>query len=78
LRVRAPPPPADTGINCLQGEIWDIGYLGDLSIFHVELPGGTRVKAAKPNLTRMVERPITWDDKVYVYFSPDAGVVLTS
>lgn len=71
-------PPADTGTNCLQGEIWDIGYLGDLSIFHVELPGGTRVKAAKPNLTRMVERPITWDDKVYVYFSPDAGVVLTS
>ncbi|WP_371344867.1 ABC transporter ATP-binding protein [Ancylobacter sp. IITR112] len=71
-------PPADTTINCLHGEIWDIGYLGDLSIYHVELPGGTRVKAAKPNLTRMVERPITWDDKVYVYFSPDAGVVLTS
>ncbi|MCS0502100.1 ABC transporter ATP-binding protein [Ancylobacter mangrovi] len=70
-------PPADAGLNCLSGTIWDIGYLGDLSIYHVELPNGVRVKAAKPNLTRMVERPITWDDKVYVSFTPDAGVVLT-
>ncbi|MDQ0512678.1 ABC transporter ATP-binding protein [Ancylobacter amanitiformis] len=77
LRVELDPP-ADTSVNCLSGEIWDIGYLGDLSIYHVELPGGSRVKAAKPNLTRMVERPISWEDKVYVSFSPDAGVVLTS
>ncbi|MCS0494704.1 ABC transporter ATP-binding protein [Ancylobacter sp. MQZ15Z-1] len=70
-------PPADASLNCLSGTIWDIGYLGDLSIYHVELPNGVRVKAAKPNLTRMVERPITWDDKVYVSFTPDAGVVLT-
>ncbi len=77
LRVELDPP-ADPSANCLTGTIWDIGYLGDLSIYHVELPNGTRVKAAKPNLTRMVERPITWDDKVYVSFTPDAGVVLTS
>jgi putrescine transport system ATP-binding protein len=70
-------PPADQGVNALPGTIWDIGYLGDLSIYHVELPNGARVKAAKPNLTRMVERPITWDDKVWVSWSPDAGVVLT-
>jgi putrescine transport system ATP-binding protein len=70
-------PPVEQGVNCLQGEIWDIGYLGDLSIYHVELANGTRIKAAKPNLTRMVERPITWDDKVWVSWSPDAGVVLT-
>ncbi|QIB34199.1 ABC transporter ATP-binding protein [Ancylobacter pratisalsi] len=69
-------PPTDPGVNCLSGTIWDIGYLGDLSIYHVELPNGTRVKAAKPNLTRMVERPISWDDKVYVFFTPDAGVIL--
>ena len=70
-------PPAEQGVNALPGTIWDIGYLGDLSIYHVELPNGARVKAAKPNLTRMVERPITWDDKVWVSWSPDAGVVLT-
>ena len=27
---------------------------------------------------RFVERPIGWDDKVWVSFDPDAGVVLTS
>ena len=70
-------PPEEQGVNCLQGEIWDIGYLGDLSIYHVELANGTRIKAAKPNMTRMVERPISWDDKVWVSWSPDAGVVLT-
>jgi len=77
LRVELEPP-ADPHANCLTGTIWDIGYLGDLSIYHVELADGTRIKAAKPNLTRMVERPITWDDRVYVSFTPDAGVILTS
>jgi len=77
LRVELEPP-ADPNVNCLSGTIWDIGYLGDLSIYHVELADGSRIKAAKPNLTRMVERPITWDDKVYVSFAPDAGVILTS
>ncbi|PZQ82111.1 MAG: polyamine ABC transporter ATP-binding protein [Ancylobacter novellus] len=77
LRVELEPP-ADPNVNCLSGTIWDIGYLGDLSIYHVELSDGSRIKAAKPNLTRMVERPITWDDKVYVSFAPDAGVILTS
>lgn len=77
LRVELDPP-ADPSVNTLTGTIWDIGYLGDLSIYHVELPNGMRVKAAKPNLTRMVERPITWEDKVYVSFTPDAGVVLTN
>jgi len=69
--------PADIAANCFEGEIWDIGYLGDLSIYHVELPCGQRIKVSQPNLSRVVERPITWDDKVWVTFSPDAGVVLT-
>ncbi|MCK0197034.1 ABC transporter ATP-binding protein [Ancylobacter sp. 6x-1] len=70
-------PPADTNVNCVSGEVWDIGYLGDLSVYHIELADGTRVKAVRPNLTRMVERPITWEDKVWVSWTPDAGVVLT-
>ncbi|MCJ8145006.1 ABC transporter ATP-binding protein [Ancylobacter sp. A5.8] len=71
-------PPTEQGANCLPGTVWDIGYLGDLSIYHVELANGSRIKAAKPNLTRMVERPISWDDKVWVSWSADAGVLLTS
>ncbi|MFG1392266.1 ABC transporter ATP-binding protein [Xanthobacter agilis] len=70
-------PPADTSVNCFEGEIWDIGYLGDLSIYHVELACGQRIKVSQPNLSRVVQRPITWDDKVWVTFAPHAGVVLT-
>ncbi len=70
-------PPADPGENCFEGTIWDIGYLGDLSIYHVELPSGQRIKVSQPNLSRVVERPITWEDKVWVTFAPHAGVILT-
>ncbi len=69
--------PADTSENCFQGEIWDIGYLGDLSIYHVELACGQRIKVSQPNLSRVVQRPITWEDKVWVTFAPHAGVILT-
>ncbi|MDI4655845.1 ABC transporter ATP-binding protein [Xanthobacter autotrophicus] len=70
-------PPADQTENLFEGEIWDIGYLGDLSIYHVELACGQRIKVSQPNLSRMVARPISWDDKVWVTFAPHAGVVLT-
>jgi putrescine transport system ATP-binding protein len=35
------------------------------------------MKASVINLTRMIERPIAWDDKVWLSWTPDAGVVLT-
>jgi putrescine transport system ATP-binding protein len=69
--------PADTSVNAVEGEVWDIGYLGDVSIYHVRLPTGATVKATVTNRTRLVERPISWDDKVWLSWPRDAGVVLT-
>ncbi len=69
--------PADAAENCIEGVVWDIAYLGDLSIYRVRLENGVQLKAVKPNLTRLVERPITWDDKVFLSWEPDAGIVLT-
>ncbi|MFG1350959.1 ABC transporter ATP-binding protein [Xanthobacter autotrophicus] len=69
-------PPVDQTENLFEGEIWDIGYLGDFSIYHVELACGQRIKVSQPNLSRMVARPISWDDKVWVTFAHHAGVVL--
>ncbi|MFZ4606984.1 MAG: ABC transporter ATP-binding protein [Caulobacter sp.] len=71
-------PPAPGARNVLAGEIWDIGYTGDWTNYIVELPGGKLVRVAQANSRRFVERPIGWDDKVWVSFDPDAGVVLTS
>ena len=71
-------PPADTSRNCIAGTVFNIGYLGNLSVYHVTLPGGREVKATQPNRTRMKERPITWEDRVYLSWQPDSGVVLLS
>ena len=51
--------------------------IGDLSIYKVRLDDGFVIKAAAANMTRLIERPIGWDDRVWLSWSPDAGVVLT-
>ena len=69
--------PTNTGANAVEGVVHDIGYLGDLSIFHVRLANGALMKAARPNLARLVEHTIAWDDRVWLTWAADAGVVLT-
>ena len=81
MRIAADPPEnaVEGGtLNALAGTVWDIAYLGDVSIYHVKLDSGTMVRAAVTNATRLVERPITWDDKVWLTFARDGGVVLTN
>ncbi len=68
--------PADTGTNSMEGEVWDIGYLGNLSIYHVKLDSGAMITTAQTNRTRDTDRPITWEDRVYLTWTPDAGIVL--
>jgi putrescine transport system ATP-binding protein len=70
-------PPAMTGENAVAGQVADIGYLGDLSIYKVRLDDGFVIKAAAANLTRLIERPIGWDDRVWLSWPADAGVILT-
>ncbi len=69
--------PAETNVNAIAGEVWDIGYLGDVSIYHVRLATGATVKATVTNRTRLVERPITWEDKVWLTWTRNSGVILT-
>jgi putrescine transport system ATP-binding protein len=42
----------------------------------VEIAPNRLIRVARANTTRLVDRPISWDDKVFVSFAPDAGVVL--
>ena len=70
-------PPADTSVNAANGEVWDIGYLGDFSLFLVKLDDGRILRAAQANVFRLVDRPITFGDRVWVSWSRDAGLVLT-
>jgi putrescine transport system ATP-binding protein len=75
LRIAREPPPGDE--NRIAGQVWDIGYLGDISVYQVKTDKGPVLKASVANMTRLIERPITWDDRVWLSFAPDAGVVLT-
>jgi putrescine transport system ATP-binding protein len=70
--------PADASVNCIAGEIYDIGYLGSSSVYHVRLPGGSKVKVTAANRSRLVERPITWEDRVWLFWPPSASVILLS
>jgi len=63
--------------NSVSGTVRDIAYLGDLSIYKVALDNGFVMEAAAANLTRMIERPISWDDRVWLSWDAAAGIVLT-
>lgn len=64
-------------INALTGEVWDIAYLGDVSIYHTHIANEQTVRATVANRSRVVERPVGWDDKVWLSWDADAGVILT-
>jgi putrescine transport system ATP-binding protein len=69
--------PAGAIENCLAGRVQDIAYLGDISLYKVTLEDGAIITASLANASRTVDRPIAWDDKVWISWTPDSGVVLT-
>jgi putrescine transport system ATP-binding protein len=69
-------PPGTDAINVLTGEVWDIGYLGDWTVYRVKLATGETLRVTRANALRFVENPIDWDEQVYVTFAPDAAVIL--
>lgn len=70
-------PNPSLGRNCTKGIVREIAYLGDISIYHVQLESGKIVQASLPNLLRLSERDMKWDDEVYLYWRPENGVVLS-
>ncbi|ANY80709.1 ABC transporter ATP-binding protein [Microvirga ossetica] len=69
-------PPAPGTRNVLTGEVWDIGYLGDWTVYRVKLATGEILRVTRANASRFVENPIDWDEQVHVTFAPDAAVIL--
>lgn len=67
-----------TDANRVKGKILDIGYLGNLSTYHVALPEGPVVKCAVTNRSRLARRDFTWEDEVWLSWSDTAGLVLAS
>ena len=76
VRISLDAPPAPDG-NAAQGEVMDIGYLGDFSVFITRLEDGRIMRAAQANVSRLVDRPITFGDQVWLTWPAEAGIVLT-
>ena len=54
----------------------DLAYLGDMTVYHVRLDDGQVVKASALNSSRSTDDPLTWNDRAWISFQPDAGIVL--
>jgi putrescine transport system ATP-binding protein len=67
----------ESAVNAMEGEVFDLAYLGDMTVYHVRLDDGQVVKASSLNASRVTEDPLTWNDRAWISFAPDAGVVLT-
>ncbi|HBN22360.1 MAG TPA: polyamine ABC transporter ATP-binding protein [Holosporales bacterium] len=63
--------------NTAKGVVNEIAYLGDMSIYHVLLETGKAVRVALSNQVRLSERPVNWDDEVYLSWHSDSGIILT-
>jgi putrescine transport system ATP-binding protein len=68
--------PENAGVNSVEGDIWDIAYLGDMTVFHVKLASEKVIKISQMNAKREADEPLAWDDHVWVSFPANAGIVL--
>ena len=63
--------------NEVSGVIKEIAYLGDVSIYHVDLPSGKRVQFTQSNVQALAEQPLTWEQTVHLSWKEDSCGVLT-
>jgi spermidine/putrescine transport system ATP-binding protein len=64
--------------NVAKGEIKEISYLGDISIFHVLLTSGRLIRISRPNRSRWDQDDFGWGEKVWVSWAGSSAVVLQS
>ena len=76
MRLSRPTPPPGTP-NVLEGEVWDIGYLGDWTVYRVRLDDGAILRVSRANASRAVEPPINWERPRPSRLRARRGIVLT-
>ena len=74
VTISAERPPE--AINALPGKVLDIGYLGNMSTYHVELANGQVIKSQMTNQRRLARRAFSWEDQVWVSFTVTGGLIL--
>jgi len=74
IRVVATLP--DGRMNCAEGVVDDIAYLGDLSIYYVQLETGQIITAQLQNEDRYRKNMPTYGDRIYLEWDVDSCSVL--
>ena len=64
------------GENTVPGLVQDMGYVGHMSTYMVQLANGRMIRVTQANEGRR-DNPISWDEKVHVSFDPPDFRVLT-
>jgi spermidine/putrescine ABC transporter ATP-binding subunit len=64
------------GHNFARGVIKGMSYLGDCTLFEIELEGGAMMRVRRPNLSRTDQEDFTWEDKVSMHWDSASPVVL--
>jgi putrescine transport system ATP-binding protein len=64
------------GLNRLAGRISDIAYLGDMSIYHLALPSGAKLRVSQANMRHRVDHRLACGDEVTLDWQPGDSVVL--
>ncbi len=72
-------PPSEQGANQAIGMVHDIGYLGNTSIYKIQLENGNIIDVTSPNQIRPKSRThqITWEEKVYLHWDASSAVLLS-
>jgi putrescine transport system ATP-binding protein len=62
--------------NVAPGVVKEIAYMGDMSVYLVQLRSGKMVRVTQPNVYRHADDLVTWDQPVYLCWHPSSPVVL--
>ncbi len=65
------------GENRVTGQVQDIAYLGNVSIYHVQVSPERVVTMTLANIHSRTEQTLTWGQEATMEWSPVCGVVLT-
>jgi putrescine transport system ATP-binding protein len=69
--------PPDSDVNRVAGTVHEVAYLGGLSLYRVELPGGIVLRATQPNAARLATPVFERGERVWLSWSPSCAMVLT-
>jgi putrescine transport system ATP-binding protein len=78
ITIGRQPPPAPAGAdNAVRGTVREIAYMGDMSIYLVQIASGRMLRVTLPNITRGGERPLAREESVWLSWHGSSPVVLS-